>query len=418
MGLVLKHVEQTKSGSFQYRRRVPKDVAAIITKREFKRKLGDSRREALAAYPGHHAAVEREIAAARKRISQTAVVNNGSTTDFEAYAEARQQVRDMAATGATRQDMLSAAEVIVNRYRIDPETDAPLNASPVDAYAINMLRGGRAEPTAPEPTLDDARKLYLKERLRADSPDTDSRVVALTNRVIDAVITAIGCNPKLSGITREDARKTRDEMMDRIKATGKGVGGKVSPATVSRELTIISAVINFALVEFGLEGSVQNPFSRLPVARAAKGTRQKAADKRAPLPADVLAETRQRVLAKAGVEPALVWRLIESTGCRIAEVTGLLAADVKLTGEFPHNRCGTFETKADGPALLSCRADHAVSAAPREVLCLPLVGQVEIFVKGFNAVSRAEAFLDHLVGKIAGEVGVIVFCHVVCSFVC
>ncbi len=47
MGIVLKHVERTKSGSFQYRRRVPKDVSAIITKLEFKRKLGDSQQEAL-----------------------------------------------------------------------------------------------------------------------------------------------------------------------------------------------------------------------------------------------------------------------------------------------------------------------------------------------------------------------------------
>ncbi|WP_394325857.1 DUF6538 domain-containing protein, partial [Rhodobacter capsulatus] len=59
MGLVLKHVEQTKSGSWQYRRRVPKDVSEVITKREFKRKLGDSQKEALAAYPQYHAQVER-----------------------------------------------------------------------------------------------------------------------------------------------------------------------------------------------------------------------------------------------------------------------------------------------------------------------------------------------------------------------
>lgn len=35
MGLVLKHVERTKAASWQYRRRVPLEVSAIITKREF-----------------------------------------------------------------------------------------------------------------------------------------------------------------------------------------------------------------------------------------------------------------------------------------------------------------------------------------------------------------------------------------------
>lgn len=61
MGLVLKRVERTKAGSWQYRRRVPKEVSAIITKREFKRKLGESEKEALAAYPRYHAEVGMEI---------------------------------------------------------------------------------------------------------------------------------------------------------------------------------------------------------------------------------------------------------------------------------------------------------------------------------------------------------------------
>lgn len=49
MGLVLKHVERTASGSFQYRRRVPKAAAGIIGKAMFKGKLGATEREALAA---------------------------------------------------------------------------------------------------------------------------------------------------------------------------------------------------------------------------------------------------------------------------------------------------------------------------------------------------------------------------------
>jgi len=52
MGIVLKYVERTQSGSFQYRRRVPKQVSANITKLEFKRTLGDSEKEALATPPG------------------------------------------------------------------------------------------------------------------------------------------------------------------------------------------------------------------------------------------------------------------------------------------------------------------------------------------------------------------------------
>ncbi|WBU63117.1 tyrosine-type recombinase/integrase [Paracoccus aerodenitrificans] len=338
MGLILKHIAQTKSGSFQYRRRVPKDVSTIIVKREFKQKLGDSRREALAAYPRFHATVEREIEAARMQLTQNQIPQASNVTELEAYQEALRLRREMLNDGLTGSDMASAADLIVHRYPMDPETDAPIGASLADAYRINMLRLGPERLPAPQPTLDDARKLYLKEHLRADSPDTDHRVVGLANRVIDAAIAEIGCNPALSAITREDARRIRDHMLDRVKMTGKGIGEKVSASTVSRELSIISAIFNFAVVEFGLEGSIQNPFSRLPVARVAKGQGQKASEKRAPLPSDVLMETRQRVIAKATPELALVWRLIEGTGCRIAEVTGLLAGDVRLAGEFPHIR--------------------------------------------------------------------------------
>lgn len=62
MGLVLQHIQRTESGSFIYRRRIPKDLATIIQKREFKKKLGATEAEALKIYPQFHAQVEREIA--------------------------------------------------------------------------------------------------------------------------------------------------------------------------------------------------------------------------------------------------------------------------------------------------------------------------------------------------------------------
>lgn len=127
-------------------------------------------------------------------------------------------------------------------------------------------------------------------------------------------------------------------MLDRVKLTGRGVGEKVSPATVSRELSIVSAVINLAAKEFDLPGSFQNPFNDLPVVRKRKGEGEKASDKRDPLPPEVLKEVRARVLAGAGPELALIWRLVEGTGCRIAEVSGLRVEDVEATGDLPHIR--------------------------------------------------------------------------------
>ena len=88
MGLVLKYVENTPSGAFQYRRRVPKDLLGIIGQTAFKRKLGDSRSEALADYPRYHAEVERMIAAARKGLTAPKSRRAGPATEREAYAAA------------------------------------------------------------------------------------------------------------------------------------------------------------------------------------------------------------------------------------------------------------------------------------------------------------------------------------------
>ena len=336
MGLVLKHVERTRAGTFQYRRRVPREVSATITKREFKRKLGDSQREALAAYPRYHAMVEREIAEAKLRQAGAEAASGSGVSGREAYAEALRRRADLISAGMTEAGLELAADSLADSYPQDEYQ--PVGVPPVDRYTINLLRLGPDRYKAPEPTLGDARKLYLKERLDADNPETDSRVVGLANRVIDAAIEAIGRDPAMSAITREDARKVRDHMLDRVKVTGRGVGGKVSASTVSRELSIITAVFNFGRKEFGLPETVANPFHALPVERVAKGQGRKASEKRDPLPAKVLRETRERVLAYAGPELALIWRLVEGTGCRIAEVTGLRAEDVDAAGEFPHIR--------------------------------------------------------------------------------
>ena len=126
MGLVLKHIERTKSGSFQYRRRVPKAVAGIIPKREFKQKLGDTEKEALRAWPVYHAQVEREIEEARRR----AASSEGTQTEREAYDRALRVVREVVPDGAPDDLRDVVADQIAGRYRLNPETWTPIDASP------------------------------------------------------------------------------------------------------------------------------------------------------------------------------------------------------------------------------------------------------------------------------------------------
>ena len=114
MGIVLKPVERIKSGSFQYRRRVPRDVAAIITKLEFKRKLGHSEREALAAYPRYHAEVEREIAEAKLGRVRTESASKPGASERESYAEAMRRRADLIAMGATAEALAHEADSLAD----------------------------------------------------------------------------------------------------------------------------------------------------------------------------------------------------------------------------------------------------------------------------------------------------------------
>ena len=299
----------------------------------FKKKLGDSRKDALTAYPRCHADVEREIAAAWRSLEVGATPPR---SEREAYAEALRRRADLIQAGTGEEELSIAADNLADSFPHDER--GPYGLPPAERHTINLLRLGPERYPAPLPTLGDALRLYRKEHLREDDPETDSRVVGLANRVIEAAISTMGRDPVLITLSREDARRERDEMLDRVKATGRGVGEKVSPETVSRELSIISAVVNFAKVEFGLPGDLQNPFNKLPVARAAKGLREKRSEKRSPLPPEVLAAVRARVLRLANPDLALMWRILEGTGCRIAEVFGLKTADLDLASEFPHIR--------------------------------------------------------------------------------
>ncbi len=334
MGLVLKHVERTKAGNWQYRRRVPMEVSAIITKREFKRKLGESQREALAAYPRYHAEVEKEIAFAKLGQVRSDAPSKIVASEREAYAEAMRRRADLVAVGTSDDDLEMAADSLSESYPQNEDYE-PQGVPLVERHTINLLRLGPDRYRAPPPTLGDARNLYLKEHVGAGKPDTDSRVVDFVKRVVASAIHVIGKDPELTMITREDARNIRDHMLDRVKVTGRGVGETVSASTVGRELSILSAIFNFGVRELGMPDNTTNPFHGLPVASAARGRGQKPQDKRDPFPAAVLLAVHERIISRSAPPLCLIWRILEGTGCRLAEVTGLQVMDVDVSGPMP-----------------------------------------------------------------------------------
>lgn len=338
MRLVLRYVERTRAGGWQYRRRVPKHLSSVILKREFKGKLGDTEREALAAYPAFHSKVEREIANAQRSTETYAAAERGDLSDLQLYKLAYERAVEMGMLSTDWDGRGHLAESIISKYPRDDETGYPINPTKLDALTIGILHSG-GEARRPQATLRDAMAFYLAERESTDPPETRERFKQQVERIVGLVVEALGKDPVLTKLTREDARAVRDFMLQRLKANGK----PISPSSVARDLNSLNAVVNHAALEMPLPATFKNPFSGLKI-QGAKGRRD-SWDERDPLPEDVLLQARERITTRCNPELALIWRLLEGTGCRLAEVTGLRAEDVDLASEFPSIRVTWHEQR-------------------------------------------------------------------------
>lgn len=326
MGLILKYVVITKAGTRHYRRRFPRAVAGVIGKGEFKRLLGETEREALRNYPRVHGEFERLVAEVRerKRAKGPRVV---TPLDIHAAAVARAaelassvvHVGGRALSGADPEAADILRESYLSGLPIDPETGEPVGGDAVEGRALGILASADGL-SPPAPTIEDARKLYLKEKVagRINERAKTNRI----NRAIDHLDAAsVKRRRILSGLTREDARKVRDYLL-------RDLG--MNPATVRRNLNDIRAVINLGLREFDLRDT-PNPFLNLPIELNGPAILD-----RSPFPDDLLPAVRERIEHHAS--PALwhIWRIVENTGCRLGEVSGLLVSDLDLDHKFPH----------------------------------------------------------------------------------
>lgn len=298
----------------------------------------------MAAYPRFHALVEQEIDSAVQNIKQSWAADRGPLKERQAYEEARLRAAALAPYGTPWLHRDAAAETVASlypRYPRDPETQNPIGATTVDRHTINALRGGdTAPPAAPEWTLEDARTLYLRERMQGETPEDQRRVRVRSRRVVSMVRAALGGrDPVLVDLTREDARNVRDHMLDRLKTEGT----KISPASLTRDLSGLRAIINFSATEIPLPATFQNPFNKLSV----KSTRGQTSErgKRDPLPPAILKAARERIAVSARQPLPLIWRLLEGTGCRLAEITGLRVEDVDVSSDLPHVRIAWHEDR-------------------------------------------------------------------------
>lgn len=378
LSLSLKYLTQLSPERYEFRRRVPESAKAAVGKSEFKRVFNATTAAAVAR---EHARIMAEF---------DKLVATGKT----GAASLAHTPREAAEVHLKR-----AAELLggVIGPEDEDEKRAILADTLAEAKAAPGLYRAVAQPDTPLPghTLEDARKLYLKEKLNGGEGEEHKDAADAVARVFARLQEALGDKVRtcpIEGLKREDARKVRDHMLSREK---KG-GGTMSPASVRRELNTISAVVNLALREFDLKGKAVNPFESLEVTGEKGGKAIAEKDKREPLPPAVLEAMRKRLKG----ENSLIWRLLAGTGCRLAEVVGLRVEDVCLSGAVPFIRVTWHEVrrlKNETSIRVVPLVGDALEAA-KEVLQLPLAGNMVFprYARYRGADSASATLMKHL----------------------
>jgi integrase len=198
-----------------------------------------------------------------------------------------------------------------------------------------MLYRAVTQPNAAPPpvTLADAARVYEKERLGENPKKSARNTFNKVKRRLETTLGPLDSIP-LTSLTREDARKVRDALLAAPKDVGQGV---LAPTSVEREINSIKAMITLGITEFDLRGKAFNPFEKLSLPASVVKTAQSEWEERDPLPNDILLAVRRRVMTRVRVpELRLIWRLLQATGCRGAEITGLQVEDVVLDHATPH----------------------------------------------------------------------------------
>ena len=299
MRIYVKHLQKRGKSGWRYRRKVPANLREALGQTEIVTPLGRSEAEALRHYPRAHADAEKELAAAALRLKQRSP-DTARMTPLELHRWATQHLRNE--WGMEREPTVeelegdpygggrdALSERIFASYRLDEEGH-PIGLSTRDEALLRALNTGRHDPR-PDPTLEDARRLYLKEKVRNDKKNE-----LQLERVFQFVKDALGRDRKLSSLRREDAKEVRDYMLD----------GR-SASSVDRYLNTLRAVIKHAIKEYDLAS--RNPFMGLEVGHRDKAEPDK--DKRRPFTDKELKATRERILRLAKDDLQHIWRILE-----------------------------------------------------------------------------------------------------------
>ncbi|TVS01075.1 MAG: hypothetical protein EA407_13000 [Rhodobacteraceae bacterium] len=332
----LNYIDELSGGRKRFRRRFPKEVREVIGREFFQVPMRSTNGAKLVAEKDALLVeFDKIVKEAKRRLRGVDKV-----TPRQLWADAKAKADEMVSSVVVFQDDDDDQQLDEDDLKREIVADL-IESEGKDPLLYKAV----VSPSAPdpEPTLQDAKTLYREERLAGDAGrNQENRLDRICSRLIDA-LGPLESIP-LSSLRRAHGRAVRDHMLSQKKADG----SPLSPSSIKREMNMVKAMVNLALVEFDLKGSVVNPFEKLefPKGLATGGPQASEGDRREPLPPEVISKMRDRLSMQKSQVLYLIWRLLEGTGCRGSEITGLRREDVHdLDGPYPHIRVEWHEDR-------------------------------------------------------------------------
>ncbi len=274
----------------------------------------------------------------------------------------------------TRSAHTAKTRALVAAAKLD-EYWSHLRMTDPDLIGRNLLRPGVktysrntqhdvSTATKVDITLYEALETYLVQK----GANKGKTFHAAAQRACAYLVEACGAKD-LADYTRTDALKYRDYLI------AKGMAG----SSVSRVISSIRAVMNFAFSEYALD--LKNPFVGMYHDRLA------GVSKRLPIPIEDIRKVQQRCLS---LDDDLRWlvALVSDTGMRLAEVVGLLRSDKILDEDIPFIRLQphswrklkTSGSERDVPlvGVSLWAAQRLVEACPDSVFAFPRCNKTSI----------------------------------------
>ena len=354
--VTVKYLRQNeRTGSFEYRRRVPKVLEDMVDVREFLKVLGKTQSEAILHYGREHERIEHLVSLARFGV--TGLSRYEQTKRLTALLENRgadPHSRGLDDNERTWRE--EAAARLVDKYQ-DSRSGEYEGVPEHDGLIAGALLAGVSKVT-PQVTVTDAFAAYLAENAHK-IPEQRKKQLQRFKRSELNLISILGRDKAIKDVTRADARAWRDMR-----------AARVSSSTVKRERNDIGAVFSWAISE--LEGSGEaNPFQGMKLERTKEGRHEQ----RLPLEQVVIDKVYRDLQSHSDL--LHIWTLLDHTGARDSEIRMLLVSEVVVDDPVPH-------------VVIQPRADRTLKSKWSERR-VPLVGE---------ALGLARALTE---GRVGGE---------------